>query len=360
MKPTLGAILAILVVGCAPSPTSPPPAPAVRVNEPWVTSSVQDDLGLVVANGQTISHVFRLDNPTSRPIRILQARARDPGCSSIDHVPETIPPKGHAELKVSVRAEREPLIKRLVFLVETDCAQGPLWTLDLDVEFMAEVQIVPRIEDEMGMPLPMDTEGSQRFSVLCRRRGDEGLGPPIAVESSEPIQARFLGPATVRTEDGEWIESTRIVEVTLPASSQGGTHRGAFELRWPDGRTSVQPLRWDVRPSLYFSSPGEFRLRTGDPQQILDVSLQSDDHPFRILRVEGEMLAGPVDGVPSERTRSSQRLQLPIDASRLGVGRATTSEITITTDHPRQPSITMSVQVPPRSSGFRPPALSTH
>ena len=83
-------------------------------------------------------------------------------------------------------------------------------------------------------------------------------------------------------------------------------------------------------------------------QTTHEVIVRSLDRAFRITGVSGPLLAEDSTPLPDQADQT-QRLQLEIDPTRVAPG--STSEITITTDHPEQPNVALSVLVLPVTKG---------
>jgi hypothetical protein len=79
--------------------------------------------------------------------------------------------------------------------------------------------------------------------------------------------------------------------------------------------------------------------------------VRSDDRPIRILAVTGDALIEPVEGVPTE-ARVVHSLKLALGTKPAPDSLA--SDIRITTDHPNQPQVVLSVLALPDEQGGAP------
>jgi hypothetical protein len=221
MKRAIGSciVLATTLLGCSKVPSAPSVERAGTPNTRAIAESrdswtIEHDLGLVLAHDQPIRHVFPLSNPTNRPIRLLRAEVLVPCCSAVEQLPESIPPGGHVEFPVIFHPGDQSGRRRVAFTVETDNPSQPILTCTLAATPVAEVEVRPL--DGSDSFLPLGRSGTQRFTVFCRRKGEDGLGAPDSVVSAEPLAVSFVGPAEERLLGNDWIETTRTVEVTLP------------------------------------------------------------------------------------------------------------------------------------------------
>ena len=69
----------------------------------------------------------------------------------------------------------------------------------------SECEITPVGDRFESIPLGRPSTGSR--APVCRRMGSEGPPAPEAVESCEPIKAKFVGPAIEQTEPDGLVEA---------------------------------------------------------------------------------------------------------------------------------------------------------
>ena len=342
----------ILAAGCSGS--SPEPDLSPILNEPAeatrgpVDPAAQEfDLGPVLARGQEIRHEFTLTNPTDRPVRLLRATAFTPCCSAVGPLPRSIPPGGTVKVPVVYRPGLQSGPRRVAFSVETDGLNRPAHWLALTARLFPEWAIIP--SDENPRSFPLGSGGKFTFRIVCRARGGEGLTLPTTIEAAEPLQLAPPGATRVTEQEGGLDETDRTIEVLVPPGAAIGLNRGVLSFRWSDGRTSNHEVVWEVIPRLQ-AFPSVLVFKSTDVPTTASVRVVSDGRPFRILKVTGALLGDGL-AIPAGSSRR-HGLLLPIEPSRT-TGSAQGDDITITTDHPDQPVVTVGVSLfsPGRAKG---------
>ena len=306
---------------------------------------LRHDLGPVLATGQELRHGFTLENRTDRAVRLVRPTAYTPCCSTIGPVPESIPPGGSVEVPVVVGTQGRKGRGRLNFSVESARPDGPIWHLVLESHLVPEWDVEP-VGDRVS-ELHVGASAEQRFRLICRRRGDDGLPLPAIVRASGPLEAVFEGPAEESTDPDGLITASRLIHVVHDVVSEPGPVSGLLSFRWPD--LDLPPreleLRWRIMPGLSVS-PSALILR-GDPGPTTrSVLVRSLGQPFRVLEVIGP-LNEPV--APSTEAKAVQVVNLAIDPARLAADGA--ADILIRTDHPEQPDVTLTVLLLDQSQG---------
>lgn len=365
----------ILAQGCAPSRSEVDADVAAILDRARAASSpgravLTEDLGPTLARGQEIRHAFRIENPTDRPWKVVGAEALTPCCSAIGALPESIPPGGSAEVPVLFKPGHQNGRKRVEFVVRTDDPDRPLHRFALVASLISELEVVPY--DDNPATLPLNAPGRHRYTILTRRvptalthliprqargggnahpstdsppRTDEGRRAPTDLTVTPPLTGRFLGPPTERLLDDGTLESAREFEVELPPSAEVGARRGEVILTWADGRDRTHLIAWQVTPRLR-ASPSGLVLRpkgSGEVERVT-ITIRSDDHPFRITDISGPVLRSPSPALPSE-PRRVHTLELVLGSAAIGVDGI--KDISLSTDHPDQPQVVVSVLTPP-------------
>jgi hypothetical protein len=232
--------LAFLLSGCSrPAPEDTVSAildgnPLPRGAAPGI---VEHNFGAVLARGQSLKHQFTFTNSTDRPIRLTGASATTPCCSGVGPISgEPIPPGGQCAIPVVLKAVADNVEeKRVGFLVRTDSDECPTLTYALRATFYPEIDI--HASADSCKILPIGRAGRQALQIACFRLSGDNASVPTQVAIDPPLAARFAGePREQRWSDGV-ATVVRDVEISLPSSSELGTHQGNLVLRWPDGRT---------------------------------------------------------------------------------------------------------------------------
>lgn len=326
---------------CPPPPEKNLTALENQKNGGLEIGETEHDFGLVLARGEVLKHDFALRNPTDRPIRLLEAQAFTPCCSSIGPLPPLIGPGEAVHVPAVFRTGRESVRKRVEFAVWTDAPEAPVWTLGLTTAMTAEVEL--HYAKGSDTALPLGQSGLQRLLILCRRVGSDGRGAPETVVAAPPLSADFAGPAAEENLPGGLVEARRIVEVHLPASPEEGMRRGEVVLGWPGCQRWPQPVEWRVTPRVR-AIPSSLVLDpgTGTDRERRTVVLESVERPFRITGVSGPLLADPPAPLPAAAGRK-HRLDLAFDVAK--ATRPSSSNVKIATDHPDQRSVEITVLV---------------
>lgn len=100
--------LGLLLVGCSSSADPEKPSAAVsmppQVSEEPPLDSQEHNFGTILAEGQILTHVFKLANASAKPMRVVNAVAQAPCCSRFESVPRVVPAYSDAPIKVNLKA----------------------------------------------------------------------------------------------------------------------------------------------------------------------------------------------------------------------------------------------------------------
>lgn len=348
LRPVLVVASSLIVCGCGSIGSEPYPDVSSAMGDDDAATgasapSVQvDDLGTIIAEGQTIAHAFSLKNDTGRILRILKASASTPCCSSIGPLPATIPAGGEARVPVELRPGHQSGLKRVRFSIETDDARRPTSEFVLDARLIPDWEFKPAPDDRSSFPI--GEKGTRKFRFVSRRRGDKDSVFPSAKVVS-PLILVASAPMDVHGDLDLIAEVGGEVVVEVPKATSRGLGRGEIVFRWPDGSSKVETISWDVLPRLRAVPPGLTIRHSGRPSEVR-IRITSDDRPFRVAKVESPLLVGRVDP-PTEPNRVHD-LVLTLDAAR-AESAGGVHDLVITTDHPEQPVAKVAVLVVPFS-----------
>ena len=339
------ALLAIFT-GCAPRSTET----EADVNALLATASTDQDsgaaglgvtehnFGSILARGQTLSHDFRLINHSRKTVRLSNATALTPCCSAVGPWPQSIPPGGESKFPIVLKSGLQTGRKYVRFVVDTDDPDHPTWWFAATANLFGEVEVIE--SNDSNHVLMLNHAGTLRFTVICRRLGKEGRLAPDSLSVAPPLSARFLGSAQNKRLGDGLIESRRSFEVVVPALKEPGSRASEIVLKWSDGRDFKRSFSWKANASLT-ATPSGFVLKSHEGRQTKTIFVRSLDRPFRLVGVSGPLLAEPPP--PSDEPKDLHVLKLILDPS-LSTSRDAT-EVIISTDHPDQPSLTLSVLV---------------
>ncbi len=305
----------------------------------------EHDLGIVLTRGQTIEHVFRLLNPTDRPVKVLDAHALTPCCSEIAKVSRSIPAHGEGRLTVKFLPGYQSGGKSVGFAVKTDRADEPVIVYSLRAQLIAEVQVATVEGGDLS--LLMGDPGKQTLRVVARRLGGAGRGAPATVVTGD-AKARFVGETVEKVRADGVVETTRGVALDLPADRKSGSRTTTVTFGWADGRSWDHIAHWSV--AAHLRAIPEALIVGADDDPVKSILIRSDTGPFRVIGIEGAREVH--EESPPEGAAKSRLVRLSFDdARRRAVG---PFDVTIRTDHPQQPEVVVSVlMASPAKAGAR-------
>lgn len=311
--------------------TSTKPSPTLVVDPEF-------DFGLILAQGQTLRHNHTVKNMTNRLVRLTEAKAFVPCCSTVETFPAMIPPGEQATIQVVFRPGYQSGQKRLDFSIKTDLPGMPA------LIFAAFAQLTPEWEVQLvgeGLErVALNRPGRIVYRVTCRRRGEEGRKAPVGLRTSVGVSARFLAPPLGTKREGGFIEESREVAVDLRPTNEPGIRSDRIELLWHDGQKQTVPITWEVLPTLRVA-PSGFTLSKSEGLVEKVVTIVSNRGEFRVLKVSGPGFVKSL--VERDGPGMRHNLRLSLDPSQIDQGQA--SDIRIRTDHSDQPEVTVSVLV---------------
>ena len=199
-----------------------------------------------------------------------------------------------------------------------------------------------------GVPasLPLGQSGRRTYRLTARRKADQGRCLPERLACTSPLLVAIRGEPSTKTDAAGLIEATREIVVTIPAERRAGPRSGQIVFGWADGQTETRPLNWEVRPRLTILPSGLVLRRSSQPIER-KIIVVSDERPFQVKEVSSHLLAARVELPEQERLRHV--IVLRLDVSRAPAGQAV--NIDIQTDHPDQPTVSLSVLVLPEAKG---------
>jgi hypothetical protein len=338
-----------LVAGCSVASDSASPSPISRDSltildsppadliSPRDHETLHHDLGHLLVGSQPFREKYSVHNPTDSPLRITRSTSLTPCCSAVESIPDgPIPPGGDGFVIIRFKPEGQNGRKRLGFELMTDSQTLPIISLSLEALFFTEWEL--RVLPSSNTSLSVGRLGQQRWTVITRAVLDNSLDFPTSVNASAQIGVNFAGPETVQVLEAGIVEKSREVEFVLPSSSLPGERRETVTFDWDDGTRKSQALVWRVVSQLQVRPEGFVLSSNG---QVIEKFLVifSDEHKFRILRIEGRDLleCSEFSNVPSLIHILRLKIKPRVD-SELGP-----SDILMVTDHPEDPTIQVTV-----------------
>lgn len=300
------------------------------------------DFGQVLARGQVLTHEFTIRNLSSKLMRIRGVEAFAPCCSAIKHRPDFIAPGGTGVLAIEFRPGIQTGSKTAVFRVASDDEDVPLITYSVQASVYAEIEI--QSVGHGSLSIRSNEASPGRFRVISRRLKAEGVDEPIGVSCDSPCSATFVGAATTVV-NGNIIENTRDVEVSIPASATLGDKQSILRLQWAYGIHHEHAIYWRVVPAVT-ASPESLVLSQGAAQEK-KILLTSSDRTFRILSIAGNGCSTAAS-LPTSLGRVHS-LTLLIDPAQLR--RDLRPQVLIETDNRDAPVLKIDLFVAPKPNG---------
>ena len=295
------------------------------------------DFGYVLCNQSDLTHQFRLANGGDRPIRIVKLSSSKPCCTKIGPVPQFIPAMGEAILQLSLRTANQSGQRSASFTLTTDDPERPLQHFSLVATLLPEVEV--REDARSPNRIAIGSYERVRNTVVCRRQGAFGKIAPSFIDGFDSISARFLSEPIESKVGNGLIETILPVEITIPRQTDLGFHRGIYRLNWADHHKVTQVITWEVQ-SVISVTPTCLLIAQDQNVQYKTIILRSTTRPFSVTEVTGARLTESTNRTRNE-ARLTHRLDLTIDPT--DVRSSEILDVRITTDHPEQPQVIVSI-----------------
>jgi hypothetical protein len=264
----------------------------------------------MLSRRQVLRHNFSLRNDSDEVIRLLEAEALRPCCSSIGPIPDKVPPKSVVDIPVAFHAGMGEGPQFARFIVTTSSKTTPQLQLSVRTNLTPEFEI-----GYIGRDLkkPEIGEASERlFRITCRKTPEYGRDTPATVEAEPPLQAIFAEDDTTSETKPGVVESRRLVKVTIPASMKSGPNSATLHYKWNSGFSHDQLISWDVQPAVTVS-PGAIIVKKHEVQREIAVIVTSRKTPFSIITVDGPCLSGPATFPDYRSTKHLIKLKVSIE-----------------------------------------------
>ena len=169
------------------TPATKPALPAVEITG----DSGEYDLGYI-APGSVHSAVFKLINPSDKPINIKKVRS-ECGCMKVIDPPEAIAAGGSAEIKVEVAAPGKSLRYSKRIVIQTDSPERSVIALTIIADIGLPLKTAPEV-----LTIDSSTGLTESASVTIHNRSTESYQPLYAVSSigglSAQVPRAVIGP----------------------------------------------------------------------------------------------------------------------------------------------------------------------
>lgn len=314
--------------------------------EPVLSGQTFDAGALVADENSSLEHSFRINNATSRPIKVIDV-SKSCNCTEVRLDDYTIEPGGTSSLNMKTYVGRQLGNGEVFCALKTGDPASP------DPIFRLKFRAYPRVRFEQGSVSlgtvvadgeSRDGGGGQDFDFELY---DDARSPGDRLESlvaSQPVVLRWA-----RTPDAEQIENGSIkrprykihasYDFASGTTEPSGAHSTFVTARTAEGRMATMPISWELVTPL-FASPDPFafgvlKRESGIVKKLL-VFKSVDGKDFRITSFSDS--AGLLDMFPTSGdplpTHSDTRHVLAVTISPDKLSKKFNSgEIDVATDH---------------------------
>jgi hypothetical protein len=284
-------------------------------------------------------------NTSQNSVRVLALRNERPCCGEIEAaVPALLAPGQTLDVRVTLHAARSSGKLQHLALVE---AEFPA----VSAEILTTAAFVPRstieeVGDSRRALLPSES-GTLRFVVRCFGTKEH---PPVSLDGVSlggDGEADWSGGATLEEGTDGLIATRR--EGTLAIEASGAPGARTSEIIVNAGREELARHRvsWEVSPAIK-AIPAGLIVSSGDhsPHKVLLRS--ADGRPFRVLSARSEPDGLRVTGA-KEESLAQHVLQIgPGPDAHIDI--ASTADVIVGTDHPRQAKVRITVFISPKAA----------
>jgi hypothetical protein len=334
----------ILLSGCVP--TGAPPLESARGSEPpRVSLLIADvdrsfDFGPVVARpGAQRVHHYQLLNDTLDAITITDVINRKPCCGALRLDKAALAPgeSANLELTMSVGDKFGDVVHEAV--VVTDRPAADEIVLRTTARALPAVRFEP--DGEHGSTVMRGAKPCElAFQVIAY--GTEGDPPAdlAAASLTGSATARWLDEAESHSDGDGVIERTRRCAVTLSPVGEEGDRRDSVIVEADGAAIYQHMILWQLVPAVH-ATPKVLVIRPEVTEYRIRLT-SADGSDFRVTGI-----ATPDGSIrhaePSKDLRSAHILTFICDAaSCVATGKAS---VTVTTDHPLQPSLDIPIVI---------------
>ncbi len=301
---------------------------------------------LIGQAGTTREHIYRLENHSSRTVRIVEVVNLKPCCGSVSVSANALAPNGSAEVRVTLRPHVPFGRVTHEAVVQTD----PPAPEELRLVSQAEVYPPLRIEEPAdGERAPLLSSTSPRKYLFTAFAYGTALDAPLDLNSLElrsTLKGEWCGPKSSESTDGELREDSRSFFVWLDAAGEPGARRGEVCLLRGGEVALRHELFWEVlarittSPSVAVVDPAGGECR---------IEVRSHDHTaFRVVNASCD-----VPGVRARPFEPGAGLARSVRIESRPHSREAKGTLTLETDHPVQSKIRVPVVL--LGSGDSPP-----
>ena len=359
--PVMLSSAALLFSGCY-NPSREPGAgsrePGAGSREPGAEASLgqqvkvpgqgaQHDFGTVLSDGRPLGVVFQIENPSGRPLRVVEGNALSPCCSVLGDLPSVVAARASGAVPTWLRTKDHTGLLSADFVIRTDDPDRAMIRLAL------RAHVVRAVEWEEPETVNMDVLRGRpfrkRIQLLQRRKAGQPFVKPLLMV---PPGVEVVSEVSTERHDGLTESNAAAHSWTLkwPPSKETGRQIAEIRARWPNGDESATVINWDV-VAVIRTSPRALLLRADKPP-LAKVVLRSSDGVFRITQVTGACVEG--HRVLSGEGTDRQEVEITLTAAAM---KTVAHTIRFVTDRAEEPIVPLSVlvvgQVGPGSGASR-------
>ena len=302
------------------------------------------DFGPVVARQvQPLPHVYTIANRSDSPWRLVRAVNQKSCCGDVEFTPTVLQPGESAELLVTLRLGKTfgTVLHRAT--VETDDSRAPA------LEFITTAEVYPAVRFEElateGGHRPTFPGDSARRVIRAVSYGTSEIGPldldDASIIATSP--AAWLAPSRIQERAAGLLERSREIELTWMAEGEPGVRDEVLRLVAESGEPIAQhPLTWEVAAAIQ-ATPASLLFTSGSTKSMKLMLRSQDGQGFRITGID----SGPLDLSTAIASPETALLHLVTMSPNATTGpEAQAGRVTIQTDHPAEPTVTLPVFIP--------------
>jgi hypothetical protein len=312
---------------------------------PWFDpSTFRADLGIIFAGDQhKNSHTHSIRNRSANPVTILSVANEKPCCGQIDapKTPLTLQPGAIMNVTVTLHSITTA-IGRVQHLasIQSDDPGSP----SIALETIAAIQPLATIDERPRKNTPLFPGDSDRVICVVQSYGTTTQPPARLDDHSLMSDAKFewLGPQTSKssTDQPNLLILRRECAIILEAKGEPGPRFTDVCIRSPENLDLRQTrIHWEVAPAIK-AAPSGLVLTYHDADPAIPILLTSQDgRAFRILSTNASLKCATLQVAnPSALTTHILKLHLTKPPPGTNI-----CEITVATDHPRQPETKITI-----------------
>ncbi len=349
---------ALFVVGCAPTDTSDTPAaptvpgPAAAnasavpapTEQPWFEpASLRHDFGVDVgATNSQLEHTYKLVNTSQQPVRIAGVQNEKPCCGDVRaQTPARLLPGESLDVVVTLHARHNGGKLQHAAVVQPegrDLAPAVIETTATHVPRAA-------IDESSAGKRALLAQESAKVGLIVRCFGTKEHPPHALREETLEADGPIIWegePSTEEHAENGLVSTRRACVITLRAQGAPGPRTSEIVLRSGADELARHRIAWEVAPAIK-ASPSGLIIASDDTASKKFLLRSVDEREFQIVSTRAEGIEFDA-GRRGNDARAVHTLEAQL-RSNDGIPTGAAADIVVTTDHPLQPEVRITVFV---------------